>query len=306
MQTYSTDTLFIEPERETSDRMPTLVELAKMDTLCVCKSQSKSRNKSYIIGESKAMDMKLKNAQTTGNRVVANVYARKCYNADICADIINVVMKRNNISNDGLTSTNEYRHTFDVLDSAAVYIDTVASMTEHMTRKDFFAKLVENLTKEGETPNRTNTSYCETDHARPLQLTNGENVEGEDGSDLVGIRPLYESAASTSTMQSNTRATAQLIGDWLNLSIELTGNKNKDRVHFHDTRLNTMHAAFMQMHPFARCVPADLVPCIKTFINQHNGNGVVWKDSTKVKDVEGKQVTYNNVGCGVRLRMRDM
>ena len=140
MQTYSTDTLFIEPERETSDRMPTLVELAKMDTLCVCKSQSKSRNKSYIIGESKAMDMKLKNAQTTGNRVVANVYARKCYNADICADIINVVMKRNNISNDGLTSTNEYRHTFDVLDSAAVYIDTVASMTEHMTRKDFFCQ----------------------------------------------------------------------------------------------------------------------------------------------------------------------
>ena len=60
------------------------------------------------------------------------------------------------------------------------------------------------------------------------------------------------------------------------------------------------------MHPFARCVHADLVPCIKTFINQHNGNGVVWKDSTKVKDVEGKQVTYNNVACGVRLRMRDM
>ena len=302
-------------------RTITYDEVRLDDNLYINKERSESHNKKHKVGKSKNVGRRLRESQTASASGVVNLYQRACFNAPICEKMINVVMQRYHISSNGGTEhyNNEYQHTIDVVDSAAVYIDTVASTTEHMTRQDFFAKLIENFKKEGETPNRITAPYWETEHDHPLRLTNGGNAEEEVGGDLTNngiengalgltpeVSPLFESEASTSTMQPNTRATEELIDSWLNRVIEFTGNKNSDKVHFHDARINEMRTTFVSRHPTVRCEAADLVLRIKTFINQRNSAGVVWKDSTKVKDVEGRQIMYNNVACGVRLRMRDM
>lgn len=109
-----------------------------MEYICVLTVDRSSNSDFHIIGNSKDIEKRA----TPGT---IEIYRRATHNARIIEDIMEVVLKRYYFGYGHYVCLRE--HLINVIDMTTTLVDTLASCSERMTRKEIIQKIKDNIEK---------------------------------------------------------------------------------------------------------------------------------------------------------------
>ena len=120
-------------------------EVPLNDYVYVFKEVSEESTDVHKIGRAIDTHQRKKHLNTGSARGIVEVYKRQTFNAAVVERVIQVAQKRYQVGTIGGQEhyNNGVHHSVDSIDMACVFVETISSMFEHMTREEKVAKLVE-------------------------------------------------------------------------------------------------------------------------------------------------------------------
>ena len=243
-------------------RSKTYEEILKDETTYIGKERVQLGTKRHKLGFSidpKKRESSLNCGSAEG---IVMIYKRKTHNGRLVENIVKDALKRYHIGNIGGTEhyNNDVDHTVLLFNLACTMTDTFASSYEAIGPDGLIDILIDKLNAERVLTNKI-------DDSPPL--------------------------AQNTIASHEVPASDDKLVEWLQQEIEITGNKENDRVAFSkDFQKNNILPAFKKVEKDSNVTLVTLMKAVKDFLQPRG----LWKDAASVNSKH-----CVNVGCGIKV-----
>ena len=246
-------------------RSKTYEEILKDETVYIHKERVQLGSNKHKVGfstDTKKRESAFNTGSAEGGMMI---YKRKTHNGRLVESIVKDALKRYHIGNIGGTEhyNCDVEHTALIFNLACAMTDTFASSYDPIGSDSLIDKLIEKI-------NAERVSQYAINEPPPV--------------------PQMEQGAATSQDASNTNETFL---NWLKQEIEITDDKDNDRVAFSkDFQKNNMLPAFKKVDKDTKLTIVAMMKVVKDYLQPQG----LWKDAATVNSKP-----CVNVGCGIKV-----